>query len=323
MNYRTTFDPKTPTATTSIPERTEQTAVISDENADDDKEDTDEVVDITGTREQNMQEVFKNIRDCNYSAILAKDELNRELSANRVLMGFKALQPDFNPTFKRKRRLVLRDEDKSTDGHSIASFYDHKRMPSFTDRILHSSLPGFTNDLSAVLFDSCEATDSSDHKPVYGKFILNTRGGINDIKVPRRMLNYVKNSKKHIKLRTEDFTEFRIGGLKGHNLSEMDYALFGVGGKSDPYVRVTVDPPDAICRPNSLLITNVIKHELNPDWGRDEINVVCWGNDKLALATNVHLLLSVWDWDMGNPHDLIGTCSIPLSVVIAVSNHAY
>lgn len=327
MNYRTTFDSKTPTATTSIPPERDDarpdssvyTAQVSGVT-DDDREDFSEEMDTGATREENMKEVFRQIKECNYAAILAKDELNRELSANRVLMGFTALQPDFNPTFKRKRRLVLRDEDKEKEGHTVADYYDHKRMPSFTDRILYHSLPAFTSKLSPLLFDSCEATDSSDHKPVFAKFILETHGGVNDITVPRAMLNYVKNSNKHIKMHADHFTEYRITDLKGYNLSEMDLALFGVGGKSDPYVRITVDPPNAICRPNSKLESRVIKHELNPNWGKEELSVVCWGADKVGIATNVHLLISVWDWDLGNPHDLIGTCAVPLSVVIAVSS---
>lgn len=338
MNYRTTFDPRTPSAISSIPmERQESNKVVSTSGAngrpvytaqasnggDDDKEDGDEFpldAESAGTWEENRQEVFKHIAAGNYSAILARDELNRELAANRTLMGFTALQPAFNPTFKRKRRMVLRDSDKGTDGVSVESYYDHKRMPSYTDRILYCSLPGFVDDLSPIIFDSCEETDSSDHKPVYAKFVLSTHGGARDIKVPRSMLQYVKNSKKHVKLHSQDYTEFKIANMKGHNLAEMDLALFGVGGKSDPYVRVTVDPPSAVCKMNSVLESRVIRHELNPDWGKEELTLVCWGSDMLALAANVHILLSVWDWDLGNPSDLIGTCSIPLSVVIAVSH---
>ena len=332
MNYRTTFDPSTPSAISSIPPeqtddlvRTESmytagAAIKSGQTKDvDDNIDADEAEEPTmnSSREKNMNEIYQLIAESNYSTILAKDELNRELSANRALVGFVALQPDFNPTFKRKRRMVLRDEDKGPDGSSIAPYYDKKRMPSFTDRILYTSLAGYANALTPLSLDSCEATDSSDHKPVFAKFVLNTHGGVNDITVPRDMMRY-HNSKKRLKLHNSHFMEFKVTNMRGYNLSEMDLALFGVGGKSDPYVRITADPPDVICLQNSKLESKVIKHELNPNWGKESLSFVCWGNDKIALAQNVHILLSVWDWDLGNPHDLIGTCSIPLSVIIAV-----
>jgi hypothetical protein len=339
MNYRTTFDPKTPTATTSMPPKTEDTdikvdlytgdkssddkSVITsnskDELDDENNEDTMEEADTSVSRKKNMQDVFQQIKDCNYAPILAKDELNRELAANRVLMGFTAMQPDWNPTFKRKRHTVLTDDDKEKADYNPELYYDKKRMPSFTDRILYTSLPGFAGDLVPLTFESVEETDSSDHKPVFVKFVLNTHGGVADITVCNELKNYIKKTKKQIKMSSKHYLDFKISNLKGHNLSEMDYAVLGFGGKSDPYVRVTIDPPSVVCRQNSTLETKIIKNELNPDWGKEELSVVCWGADKMAIAQNVHILLSVWDWDLGNPHDLIGTCSIPMSVIIAVS----
>ena len=96
-----------------------------------------------------------------WSQLLALDELNRENKAGRALYGFRALQPSFPPTFKRNRgigikkatqergevdsRLAIMSSKKvwqkglnSKDPEK--SFYNFKRMPSFTDRFTSSYL---------------------------------------------------------------------------------------------------------------------------------------------------------------------------------------
>lgn len=54
------------------------------------------------------------------------------------------------------------------------TFYDQKRIPAYTDRVLYKSLPGFKKNLKEVAFNSCEECVSSDHKPVVCTFELMT-----------------------------------------------------------------------------------------------------------------------------------------------------
>ena len=51
-------------------------------------------------------------------------------------------------------------------------FYDKKRLPSFTDRILTRSLPRFASMLTLHSFCSMEEADTSDHKPVKASFTV-------------------------------------------------------------------------------------------------------------------------------------------------------
>jgi hypothetical protein len=148
-----------------------------------------------------------------WQALLAYDELNREMISGRILNGFHALQPAFPPTFKRRRHVVIRKASEANSVHAtkeycisvngssspttsaslsavsadsedrIDKFYDPKRIPSFTDRILFKSLPGFREKITAESFESCEHAASSDHKPVRASFQIETTGGAKGIHV--------------------------------------------------------------------------------------------------------------------------------------------
>eukprot|EP01035_Chromulina_nebulosa_P023805 gene23805-30883_t len=67
--------------------------------------------------------------------------------------------------------------DKSNSDSSceyVDEFYDKKRIPSFTDRVLFKSAPIFAENIHTDFFESCESVSSSDHKPVIAGFTLHT-----------------------------------------------------------------------------------------------------------------------------------------------------
>jgi hypothetical protein len=112
---------------------------------------------------------------------------------------------------------VLTDKDTNSDSTStsanIPNFYDKKRIPSYTDRVLYKSLPGFIDNMKLSEFYSCENVPSSDHKPVVCSFELKTTdGGVN-----------IQKSKKETGLSVE------IYDLRGFNLAEMDSVLGAAG----------------------------------------------------------------------------------------------
>jgi hypothetical protein len=124
-----------------------------------------------------------------WQQLLQYDELTRELRAGRVLCGFTALTPAFAPTFKRVRDASLAHTDltglasESSDGEAGASYYSPKRMPSYTDRVLYKSLPGFAPRLQELAFESLECVSSSDHKPVRASFRLGVLPGAEGVDV--------------------------------------------------------------------------------------------------------------------------------------------
>eukprot|EP00602_Paraphysomonas_sp_CaronLab_P009117 CAMPEP_0185026172 /NCGR_PEP_ID=MMETSP1103-20130426/10132_1 /TAXON_ID=36769 /ORGANISM="Paraphysomonas bandaiensis, Strain Caron Lab Isolate" /LENGTH=602 /DNA_ID=CAMNT_0027559665 /DNA_START=90 /DNA_END=1898 /DNA_ORIENTATION=- len=358
MNYRCTFDKKTPADLVIEKQRrasdTGKVEVAAKaptksgpaSNASASDVDLDSIVDEDDIeepmpqadkmkREMEMQQIYGMITEENWDALIDLDELTRELKDERVLVGYTAYKPEFPPTFKRIRckaisRLNERIEEtplgnaaeKATanaptktfdldmeggEESLTSSFYDKKRLPSYTDRILSTSLPAFKGKLTCDSFTSCEDVITSDHKPVIGKFTLQTTRGLHDI------MAYSLSNTNHFELHYTTNTQFRLKNLSARNLSEMDSQLFG--GGSDPYLVLSADPADILIpSSNGKLKTKAITHDLNPKW-TDNIDFRLATNDIAGLSRNAHFFLTVWDYDVTNEDDLIGTAVIPLGDV--------
>ena len=100
------------------------------------------------------------------------------------------------------------------NGSYVGDFYDEKRIPSYTDRILFKSLPAFNQNLKLLSFQSCEDVPSSDHKPVVTAFTVNTTDGGSSI---------IMNTAR-------DGAVFELSDMRGLNLAEMD-TMLGQAGK--------------------------------------------------------------------------------------------
>ena len=306
-------------------------------------------------RQAEMTKLYTMITKEKWPELLGLDELTREMDAKRVLCGYKALTPAFPPTFKRIRDIGIQrrtgadidDEDERDDSRSLSdvdvdlnndspnkpskahnreynlsmsdskgdsssitltkSFYHHKRLPSYTDRILTSSLPGFESLLEPISFKSCEDACSSDHKPVAGAFKLTPRTGLKDI------MSYSPSFITQGSLHYTSSTTFSVKELKASDLTEMDPQLFG--GGSDPYCTFSADPAGILVGNVKKMRTRTINHDLNPNWVGDQIKFSLATNDNEGLARNGHFIFSVWDYDVGNPDDLIGSAAVPLATV--------
>eukprot|EP00603_Paraphysomonas_imperforata_P012512 CAMPEP_0114463498 /NCGR_PEP_ID=MMETSP0104-20121206/7397_1 /TAXON_ID=37642 ORGANISM="Paraphysomonas imperforata, Strain PA2" /NCGR_SAMPLE_ID=MMETSP0104 /ASSEMBLY_ACC=CAM_ASM_000202 /LENGTH=703 /DNA_ID=CAMNT_0001636453 /DNA_START=116 /DNA_END=2227 /DNA_ORIENTATION=- len=263
---------------------------------------------------------FKRIREIGIqrNAATSKDEdddeNNRSVSDVEGDDGVKLPSPppatitrSTSSANSKPREYSLSMSESSGNGGALTkSFYHHKRLPSYTDRILTSSLPAFGPLLQALSFNSCEDACSSDHKPVLGVFRLTPRTGLKDIMA----YSPAHFSQSTGSLHYSSSTTFRVKNLKAANLTEMDSQLFG--GGSDPYCIFSADPVGILVGNVKKMKTRVINHCLNPDWDGDEINFRLATNDVKGLSRNCHFLFSVWDYDVGNPDDLIGTAAVPL-----------
>ena len=150
----------------------------------------------------------------------------------------------------------------------MRQFYDRKRIPSYTDRVLTRSLPRFQSHLELLSFISLEDVETSDHKPVKASFAVRVGGGAAQISVETAAEPFAADA---VALRDKGLLlELVLTGMKGANLAAMDSEIFG--GGSDPFVIVTADPPQIVAgrrEPRSSVIT----HNLNPDWGDEELVV--------------------------------------------------
>jgi hypothetical protein len=141
------------------------------------------------------RETFVNmLLEENWAEMMKYDELNREIAAKRVLNGFEALTPNFPPTFKRIRDMVLtpnktRKYDLKNGDFKVNDYYHHKRIPSYTDRILFKSSRTYQGDVVPLFFESVEGVASSDHKPVFAGFNVNIYQGCNDIYLDNKVIS--------------------------------------------------------------------------------------------------------------------------------------
>lgn len=298
------------------------------DNEEDDRQDSMSIKEIN-KREEELAKTFDMIVAKKWHEILKHDELNREITKHRVLNGFTALQPSFPPTFKRTRQLVINEDQISSD--DIKQYYHSTRLPSYTDRILFKSMAAFSHRLSNRFFHSCEAVTSSDHKPVMAGFTIDVTPGAHGImcydefrssSAMKQMLR--QKSGRHLE-RKQCCLKMSLTNLKGFDLKEMD-GFMGVGGKSDPYITITSDPPHLLCEAtgsskykaaiNDVTIKNKpIIHSLNPEWP-DPIIIQLASIDLEGLARNASLIISVWDWDLSNADDLIGVVTHPMRDII-------
>ena len=134
---------------------------------------------------------------------------NHKNKDNRSDKNDKGVRSSMNTTATTDTELVL-DNNTQCDP---SVFYDKKRTPSYTDRVLYRSLPGMQENLTLLSYHSFEDVSSSDHKPVACAFSIKTTDGGENI---------VHHS-------GGNGAVFELFELKGFNLAEMD-SLMGKAG---------------------------------------------------------------------------------------------
>jgi hypothetical protein len=111
------------------------------------------------------------------------DELSLSRKAGVALHGFQEGPLAFPPTFKFFPGRSVEDYADVTDlryGYQVTKGGKRPvsgspkgtRPPSWTDRILHHSLPGLESRLLLEAYDTCDAITGSDHRPVVAAFQL-------------------------------------------------------------------------------------------------------------------------------------------------------
>lgn len=101
--------------------------------------------------------MLDKIKSNDYDELLLTDQLLFDtLEQKTAFVGFNDCPIEFAPTFKVKK------------GHYQE--YNPERTPSYCDRILYKSQPGFEKQIHFHSFDSAPSVTSSDHKPVSAIF---------------------------------------------------------------------------------------------------------------------------------------------------------
>jgi len=203
-----------------------------------------------------------------YKELFESDQLAAEMKGNRVFIGFNEGFPNFEPTFKVERE----------DGIK----YNEKRSPAWCDRILWRSFPGYHVEQTA--FQSAPRIATSDHKPVYGTFILD-------------------------QYPLADAWDSSLGTvtLNWKKLSASKLPSGDVGGSSDPFVRFVAPFING-----GLITTPTKKNTLDPSWEEKELKPIQLTINNKARLEKSFIWVRVYDWDATTASDLLCESILPL-----------
>ena len=133
------------------------------------------------------------VENSDWPALRRGDQLARELRAGLVLHGFREGELGFRPTFKldvgggkvgggKKGGKKEADPGVKEDSSVVSAVksYSRKRVPSWCDRVVFTSLPGGGSSSSArvnvVTYGACHGLQTSDHAPVFASLEVACRG---------------------------------------------------------------------------------------------------------------------------------------------------
>ena len=222
-----------------------------------------------------------------------------------LLSDWKTVQCDFPPTFKVAR--AKRAEE-----------YNPKRIPSYTDRILFKSFPGFRDRLDTFAYDSAPGFTSSDHKPIRGMFEIAPSPSVQFASEGGESAggNAAANGKKGKSAAQATLPEIVFSHIEAKDIPVMDPEALGVGGKADPYIKFYTDPPE-------MLVTKNKQHQVKsktkmrtqfPEW--DEEMVIKLNVEEEEGLDGAHMFLQIMDYDWGGSDDLIGTVTLSISQMV-------
>jgi hypothetical protein len=94
--------------------------------------------------------------------LIACDQLRREMTAGRVFPGWVEAEIDFRPSYRMERGVDMYNNKKNQN-------------PSYCDRVLWRSLPGFVDHVEPMSYESHMDMMQSDHRPVSATFKVHTK----------------------------------------------------------------------------------------------------------------------------------------------------
>merc|ERR1719397_158497 len=242
-----------------------------------------------GHDEKNLQkapplDVFKKCNDAiakkDYPLLLEHCQLRKLLKSPKpdAFFGFQEHEINFKPTYK-----VWPNKDYE---------YQSTRSQSWCDRILSKSAPGY--NVTCTCYSNAPEVCTSDHKPVYGEFIVTTWE-----RQPGRT-DPLGNKKAKDKL----IIDFR--NCKGIGLREAD-----VGSQSDPYLHF---PRQELL--NKHRKSQRKKNTINPNWDDEDLPHLELHRTNLKFLENALLLVQCRDHDLLKPNDRLGNGYLPLKSVV-------
>ncbi|OQS02462.1 phosphatidylinositol-3,4,5-trisphosphate 5-phosphatase [Thraustotheca clavata] len=224
------------------------------------------------TKEAHWEAVHALVEQEGYATLYANDQLQHQLDQQKALAGWTTVPCNFPPTFKR-----IRGQQHE---------FTKQRVPSYCDRILWKSLPGYAKNLKLLKYECVEAICTSDHKPILGAF---------------EIARYTPGPKTA--LRNHQSLEVQFTEMSATNLLAMDLT-----GQSDPYIKFYCTIPNLLLEDEAGKKhpqSGIVKANVNPVWTDDQIPTL-----KIKARLNelgkVHLVLVLMDYDAASSDDALG-----------------
>jgi len=180
---------------TSVSRRSKVPGEVSEDDSDD--SDSNNATSHSSPFQTGYDFVVDKIKQKDWSRLWIGDQLLHAQRQGKCLFGFQELPLQFPPSFKRNsssstnKKEVVESGFGSNSSSSIGrtrlhpiteahEYYTKKRVPSYTDRVLIKSLPGFEANRKAHKYQACHGVTTSDHAPVFATFSVNLLQGITD-----------------------------------------------------------------------------------------------------------------------------------------------
>jgi len=214
-----------------------------------------------------------------YKELLKYDQLNISRSKGEAFFGFQEKEIVFPPTFKVYPKLPYD--------------FQKKRTPSWCDRILWKSAPGFEKDVECSGYWNAPKILSSDHKPVYGEFSVSTwpraSGRVHDGIISNTM---------------EAIISFR--NCKGSGLRSAD-----IGKASDPFIYF---PKQELLQESQK--SSWIKFSNDPVWRDEDLPSLNLLRTNVIFIKNALLLVQCRDYDRFSASDKLGSGCLYLKPLV-------
>nr|XP_057927340.1 phosphatidylinositol polyphosphate 5-phosphatase type IV [Doryrhamphus excisus] len=110
-----------------------------------------------------VESIMERAAGGDMAALLAHDQLSKEMKDGSIFKGFQEARIQFLPTYK------------FDIGSDIYDTTAKQRTPSYTDRILFRTR--YVDDIHVLKYTSCSSIKTSDHRPVVGVFHVKLKAG--------------------------------------------------------------------------------------------------------------------------------------------------
>mmetsp|Transcript_13319 Transcript_13319/g.23921 ORF Transcript_13319/g.23921 Transcript_13319/m.23921 type:complete len:660 (-) Transcript_13319:87-2066(-) len=230
--------------------------------------------------DQDRESCLEKISKKDWTALLAQDQLLKQIANEKAFVGFHEAPITFPPTYKLRKNVFEYSENRA-------------RVPSWCDRVLIQSVPGIETSIDD--YNALLDTPGSDHRPVYAAITVNPPYGLSQrSEISRVVKPFVP-------------TERGTFVLKFKHLEARDLLSSDVQGLADPYCEFF---SDAFWTLDRSVRISTKSNTLCATWTDSELpNVSLWDQD-IEVVKSKYVTVQIKDEDTFKSDDFLGRAVI-------------